>query len=81
MICASTAEVSLMSFPAINSSGSFSPATVNVFENTLPILSLDIVILYVIGVDLYNGTVNGVKSSNVLRSLVRFKVGPVPEEN
>jgi hypothetical protein len=47
-----------MSCPAINSNGSLSPATVNVFENTLLVLSLNIVILYVSGVDLSDGTVN-----------------------
>jgi nucleotide-binding universal stress UspA family protein len=52
------ALVSLMSCPAINSNGSLSPATVNVFENTLLVLSLNIVILYVSGVDLSDGTVN-----------------------
>jgi hypothetical protein len=52
--------VSLMSCPAINSSGSLSPATVNVFENTLLVLSFNIVMLYVVGVDWSNGTVNGV---------------------
>ena len=49
-----------MSCPAINSSGSLSPATVNVFENTLLVLSFNIVMLYVVGVDWSNGTVNGV---------------------
>ena len=72
--------LSLVYPPAINSSGSFSPATVNVFENTV-VLFLNIVTLYVSGVDLSNGTVNGVKSSNVLESFVRFNVGPTPEDN
>ena len=66
-----------MSLFAISSSGSFSPATVNVFENHLLLgsLLLAMVMLYVSGVDLSNGTVSGAKTSSALRSLVRLRVG------
>jgi hypothetical protein len=69
-----------VSRPTINSSGSFSPAVVNVFEKTMSVLSLKIVTLYVSGVDLSNGIVNGLKSSSVLKSFVRLIVGPTPED-
>ena len=71
-----------MSLLATSSTGSFSPATVNVFENRLLLgsLVLAMVMLYVSGADLSNGTVSGAKTSSVLRSLVRLRVGPTPED-